>query len=145
MLLPISIFLTGVGVYESAFCEARNIEFPNLAIDIRTYIPFNFNDSRLNAVDVLLIVVLNVVLTALIAFRLIQAQRRLTSSLPNMDRRLYLGVVAILVESAAPVALVGIPFIITIFLVQTSRSAWEASSILQILFCNIVVRDKAVR
>jgi hypothetical protein len=50
----------------------------------------------------------NIVVTSLITFRLLRARRALAKVLPSADMGVYTGVIAILVESAAPVAVFGI-------------------------------------
>jgi hypothetical protein len=44
----------------------------------------------------------------LITFRLLRARRALAKILPSADMRVYTGVIAILVESAAPLTVFGI-------------------------------------
>ena len=79
-------------------------------ISIRTYIPLTFWDDKLNAADIFLIVLLVVLITLLISFRLVKAQQRFKTILPNADHKVYLGIVGILIESAIPVALFGVPY-----------------------------------
>ncbi|RXW20659.1 hypothetical protein EST38_g5173 [Candolleomyces aberdarensis] len=55
-----------------------------------------------------LIVSTNVVVTTLITFRLLRARRTLAKFLPSADATLYTGVIAILIESAAPLTIFGI-------------------------------------
>ena len=49
----------------------------------------------------------NIVLTSLISFRLLRARWTLAKVLPSADMRVYTGVIAILVESAAPLTILG--------------------------------------
>ena len=68
------------------------------------------NDLRMKyfAASTFLTVSTNIVVTSLITFRLYRARRTLSKLLPSMDGRLYTGVIAILIESAAPLAILGI-------------------------------------
>ena len=50
----------------------------------------------------------NIVVTSLITFRLLRARRALAKVLPSADMRVYTGVIAILVESAAPLTIFGL-------------------------------------
>ncbi|KAJ2913709.1 hypothetical protein MD484_g6701, partial [Candolleomyces efflorescens] len=50
----------------------------------------------------------NIIVTALITFRLLRARRALEKVLPSADMRVYTSVIAILVESAAPLTIIGI-------------------------------------
>ena len=50
----------------------------------------------------------NIVVTSLIIFRLLRARRALAKVLPSADMRVYTSVIAILVESAAPLTVFGI-------------------------------------
>jgi hypothetical protein len=50
----------------------------------------------------------NIVVTSLITFRLLRARRALAKVIPSADMRVYTGVIAILVESAAPLTIFGI-------------------------------------
>ena len=55
----------------------------------------------------MLIVTTNVLVTGLISFHLYRARRTLSQMLPSQDTRLYTGVVAILVEAAVPLTILG--------------------------------------
>ena len=50
----------------------------------------------------------NIVVTSLITFRLLRARRALARVIPSADMRVYTSVIAILVESAAPLTIFGI-------------------------------------
>jgi hypothetical protein len=50
----------------------------------------------------------NVVVTSLITFHLLCARRALAKVLPLADMQVYTGVIAILVESAAPLTIFGV-------------------------------------
>jgi hypothetical protein len=52
----------------------------------------------------------NIIVTALISSRLLHMRRQLSSVLSPQDLQIYLGVIAILVESALPLSLAGIAF-----------------------------------
>lgn len=111
---PVCIFLTGLGV------------------SLRTYIPLDFNDERWDTADVSLILVLNVLVTLLISYRLIQAQRKFSKIFPEADHKIYFGIVAILVESAAPLAALSIGYTIT--LMVPGEAAYRANDIFGIPF-----------
>jgi hypothetical protein len=61
-----------------------------------------------NAASTFLTVSTNIVVTSLITFCLLRARRALAKVLPSADMRVYTGVIAILVESAAPLTIFGI-------------------------------------
>ncbi|KAJ2936098.1 hypothetical protein H1R20_g995, partial [Candolleomyces eurysporus] len=63
--------------------------------------------NPLPTVTQMLTVCTNILVTALISFHLYHARRALAQMLPSHDTRLYTGVVAILVESAVPLTLLG--------------------------------------
>ncbi|KAJ2922614.1 hypothetical protein H1R20_g14482, partial [Candolleomyces eurysporus] len=63
--------------------------------------------NPLPTVTQMLTVCTNVLVTAIISFHLYRARRTLSQMLPSHDTRLYTGVVAILVESAVPLTLLG--------------------------------------
>jgi hypothetical protein len=50
----------------------------------------------------------SVIVTGLITFRLLRARRDLVKVLPSADVRVYTGVIAILIEPAAPLTIFGI-------------------------------------
>jgi hypothetical protein len=60
-----------------------------------------------NAASTFLTVSTNIVVTSSITFRLLRARRALAKVLPSADMRVYTGVIAILVESAAPLTIFG--------------------------------------
>jgi hypothetical protein len=64
--------------------------------------------SSIIAASTFLTVSTNIVVTSLITFRLLRARRALAEVLPSADMRVYTGVIAILVESAAPLTIFGI-------------------------------------
>ena len=106
-------------------------------INLRTYVPLDFDSPRLNDADTALTLTVNILVTLLISFRLIRAQRKAAKILDNADsQRLYLGIVAILVESAMPVTVFGIGFLISKSLYDNSGSfdEYSASSVLGTLF-----------
>lgn len=68
--------------------------------------------------DISLLVTVNIMVTSLVSFRLIRAHNHFTKSLPNTTHRWYLGIITILIESAAPMAISGLGLIIMIALVK---------------------------
>ncbi|KAJ2923940.1 hypothetical protein H1R20_g13145, partial [Candolleomyces eurysporus] len=58
----------------------------------------------------ILTVVTNVIVTSMISVHLIRARRGLSKVLPSRDLKLYTGVVALLLESALPLAIFGIMY-----------------------------------
>jgi hypothetical protein len=64
--------------------------------------------ASINAATTFLTVSTNIVVTSLITFRLLRARCALATVLPSVDMRVYTGVIAILVESAAPLTVFGI-------------------------------------
>ncbi|KAH6903183.1 hypothetical protein BKA70DRAFT_1301832 [Coprinopsis sp. MPI-PUGE-AT-0042] len=114
--VPIVIWLVGAG------------------IGLRTYIPFDFDNPTLNTVDLSLLVGLNILITAIISFRLIRAHRKLGKVLPHTNHKLYLNIVAILVESAAPLAIFGIGLIIVRHLYPGNIPVWKAGTIIEIFY-----------
>ncbi|KAJ2923594.1 hypothetical protein H1R20_g13500, partial [Candolleomyces eurysporus] len=80
-----------------------------------TYIVFWFistyrdeNNMRHTAASTFLTVSTNIVVTGLITFRLLRTRRALAKILPSVDAQVYTGVIAILIESAAPLTIFGI-------------------------------------
>jgi hypothetical protein len=86
----------------------------------------------------------NIVVTSLITFRLVRARRALAKVLPSADMRVYTSVIAILVESAAPLTIFGV---ITAMLQQlanrfrSSRSPgfWVCEALFESLFYSFCV------
>ena len=112
----------------------------SLGIDIRTFIPLDYQNDKLNTADISLTITSNILITALILFRLIRAQKKFTALLPHMDHKIYIGIVSILVESAAPVALFGIGSVATLPL--TGYEGYQAGTIFSILYtCTIVCEN----
>jgi hypothetical protein len=113
-------------------------------VNLRTYIPFGFWNETLNAVGISLTVALNILITSLITFRLLRVHKRLSMALPHYHtryhERLYFGIVAILVESAAPLGVFGIGVVITRLLSQTYDPAWKAAPVFNTLYDASAVR-----
>ena len=107
------------------------------------HIPLGFFDNTLHAVDGFLLVGLSVLITSLIAFRLIHAQRRFKSVFPDTNYAVYTGIISILVESAAPVAVFGIASSVSGLYSNKSSQGYQATSIFQILFLNAGVGGTA--
>jgi hypothetical protein len=112
-----------------------------LAVNIRTYIPFSYHNAEMFSVDLSLTVGLNILVTALISLRLLLAHRRFRTALRNADHKVYLGIIAILVESAAPLAVFGIGSIVALPLSKTNELALKAGFVFEILFNVIAVSD----
>jgi hypothetical protein len=66
----------------------------------------------------------NIFVTSLITFRLLRARRALAKVLPSADMGVYTGVIALLVESAAPLTIFGV---IAAILQQISANSNESS------------------
>ena len=81
---------------------------------------------------------LTILLTSLISFRLVRAQSQLKKVLPDSSHKVYLGIILILVESAALVAIFGVGTIMTRFL--AGYTAFQANTICWILFNVSTVR-----
>jgi hypothetical protein len=81
----------------------------NIGLFIATVF-FPIVSSRLSiaAASSFLTVSTNIVVTSLITFRLLRARCALAKVLPSADMRVYTGVIAILVESAAPLTIFGV-------------------------------------
>ncbi|TFK24365.1 hypothetical protein FA15DRAFT_641244 [Coprinopsis marcescibilis] len=89
-----------------------------LALMIRTFIPVELLLNLANAPYLMTITCLklgsNIYITAAISLRLIRMRKALKSTILSSDTKVYLGVVAILIESAAPVVLFGIIYACTV-------------------------------
>ncbi|KAH6911569.1 hypothetical protein BKA70DRAFT_1268113 [Coprinopsis sp. MPI-PUGE-AT-0042] len=86
-----------------------SIYIANLGLSIKGYSALWGNgDNRFKAATVFLVAINNIVLTALMSWRLLQGHRQLTERLPMAKHKLYTGAVAVLVESAAPIAVCGL-------------------------------------
>ncbi|KAH6908467.1 hypothetical protein BKA70DRAFT_1149695 [Coprinopsis sp. MPI-PUGE-AT-0042] len=118
---PVCIFLAGIGT-------------TLVGVGIRSYIPWDSADAKLNTADISLNVGLNIIITLLISYRLIRAHKQLKEALPNTSHKVYLGIVSILVESAAPLTMFGIGAIVTLPLYKTDVVAWRVSSVFEILY-----------
>ncbi|KAH6908439.1 hypothetical protein BKA70DRAFT_1562527 [Coprinopsis sp. MPI-PUGE-AT-0042] len=114
--LPAAIFLAGIGV------------------SLRTYIPLHFEDRKLDTADLCLTVGLNALITILILFRLVQAQKRFETVLPYTNHKVYLRIITFLAESAAPAAIFGAGSVITVPFIETSPRAWTANVVFHTLY-----------
>ncbi|KAH6901838.1 hypothetical protein BKA70DRAFT_1568066 [Coprinopsis sp. MPI-PUGE-AT-0042] len=93
-LIPLLVFLANLGVGIPSFTFS-------LTEPTTVY-------HQLNVADIVLSVVLNILITGLISGRLIHAHRRLSRVIPLAKHKSYLNTIAILVESAAPLAVFGL-------------------------------------
>ncbi|KAJ2926143.1 hypothetical protein H1R20_g10959, partial [Candolleomyces eurysporus] len=95
-------------------------------------------DSHVNysVASTLLTVSTNIIVTTLITIRLLRARRTLTKLLPSADVRVYTGVIAILIESAAPLALFGLITAVTILgqITGTMNDSSEGVIVCMVLF-----------
>ena len=73
-----------------------------------TYQLDNDTANSESAASTFLTVSTNIIVTSFITFRLLRARRTLAKLLPSADAQLYTGVIAILIESAAPLTIFGI-------------------------------------
>ena len=114
---------------------------PLLAVSLRSYFPWiqGTDNDKLNTADFSLAVGLNIILTLLISIRLLRAHRRITKSTGHVHN-LYLGVIAVLVESATPIAVFGIAMVVTLPLRRTDWGVWKAVTVFHILFNIAAVR-----
>jgi hypothetical protein len=81
----------------------------NIGLSIaQVFLPSGKSLASTIAAATFLTVSTNIIVTSLITFRLLRARRALEKVLPSADMRVYTGVIAILVESAAPLSIFGI-------------------------------------
>lgn len=118
IILPVCMWITGT------------------AIGLRTYIPLDYDNPTLNTVDLSFLVAFNILITFLISFKLVLAHRRLTQLMPNRSRsdKVYLGIVSVLVESAAPLAVLGVALIIVRHLYPGNVGVWKGGTIIEVLY-----------
>jgi hypothetical protein len=83
----------------------------------------------------------NILVTGLIIFRLLRARWNLTKVLPSADVQVYTGVIAILVESAAPLTIFGIISIIQLNWPSPARTPgfYVCNYLFQALFLSFCV------
>lgn len=91
-----------------------------------------------------LIVSTNLIVTGMISIYLISARRSLAKVLPSRDLQLYTGVVAVLVESALPLAVFGIIF--AVILIYTPKETTQGvetqfalSNVVSLFFYSFIV------
>jgi hypothetical protein len=105
--------------------------------------------SIIVTVSIILTVATNIFVTSLIAFRLLRARRKLADVLPSADVSLYTGVMAILIESAAPLTVFGIVSAIMQQLssarIYKSPEFYACGASLQALFYAFCVSPDALR
>lgn len=96
---------------------SRELTYPFQAVSIYTIVHRTRDDipgPRVNtgalSAWIFLSVAVNCMATALISFKLLRMRREIAKTMPSQDGRLYLGVVALLVESALPLSVSGIAF-----------------------------------
>ncbi|KAG2003674.1 hypothetical protein CC2G_004261 [Coprinopsis cinerea AmutBmut pab1-1] len=94
----------------------------NLAISIRTLIPLSANftgeNFRWQAADIFIFVTLHITITSLISYRLVKTRQWMSQSVQAADDKVYTNVIAMLVESAAVLTIVGAGYAV-------ANSIWE--------------------
>jgi hypothetical protein len=114
-----------------------------LAVGIRTWTPIAYRPvNETDIATLVLTILVNVVVTALLSLRLQKAQRNVESALVS-GNTVYLGVIVILVESAAPMAVTGIGLVIASLI--PTINGWKAATIFDIFFKNFAVRQFVCR
>jgi hypothetical protein len=110
-ILPILTSLSALG----SLCPLPSTMDAKLILNIvlwylRIYIADTSSNvaARSSAASAFLTVATNIVVTTFISFRLLRARQNLKRLLPSVDMHVYTGVVAILIESAAPLTIFGI-------------------------------------
>ncbi|KAH6912850.1 hypothetical protein BKA70DRAFT_1218947 [Coprinopsis sp. MPI-PUGE-AT-0042] len=87
------------------------IYLANLGLAISGYVKEEgWGDDRVDAATIFLLVFNNIILTCIISWRLLRGHRELSKSMPMVQHRLYTGAVAVLAESAAPMAVFGLGY-----------------------------------
>jgi hypothetical protein len=98
-------------------CQFQNMVYTNwytldsqhvVLFITQVFLPVSKTSLYITAASTFLTVSTNIVVTSLITFRLLRARRALARVLPSADMRVYTSVIAILVESAAPLTIFGI-------------------------------------
>ncbi|KAH6880302.1 hypothetical protein BKA70DRAFT_1343674 [Coprinopsis sp. MPI-PUGE-AT-0042] len=118
--------------------------YPRLT-GIYTHIPpYNsvFRSIPLDVANVFLSIGVNVIVTSLISGRLLHAQRQLRKSIPSASKDgkiFYVGIVATLVESAAPVAIFGIGSAISLLFIVQNVGGKEVNNIFSIGYNALVL------
>ncbi|KAH6887164.1 hypothetical protein BKA70DRAFT_1236267 [Coprinopsis sp. MPI-PUGE-AT-0042] len=109
------------------YCLPSMLWIATIAIGLASLISAS-RSKALYIANVFLVVTLHTLITFLISIRLIHAHRRLRTSFPLVKHTEYLGAVAILVESAAPLAIFGL---------GTAISGLFDTSVLAIKICYV--------
>lgn len=87
----------------------RSLESQHLVLFfLGTYNPDQGRGMSEAAASTFLTVSTNIIVTTFITFHLLRARRSLEKLMPSADMRTYTGVIAILIESAAPLTVFGI-------------------------------------
>ena len=139
-ILPLTTSLSAFGVYQVQsialpFAACTNFNPQNLGLFLKANCrPGGAGFSEV-AASSYLTVSTNIIVTAFITFRLTRARRIFGELLPSAaDLRIYTGVIATLVESAAPLAVFGVAAAITQQLGVSSRSKDPALYVFYYLF-----------
>ncbi|RXW16538.1 hypothetical protein EST38_g9311 [Candolleomyces aberdarensis] len=104
-----------------------------LALFFMSIDPGSEDNSTSYFASTLLIVSTNIIVTTLITIRLLRARRTLAEVLPSADVRVYIGVIAILIESAAPLTIFGI-ITAVITVARAAGAVYESSE--EAMACN---------
>ncbi|KAF9524311.1 hypothetical protein CPB83DRAFT_898057 [Crepidotus variabilis] len=96
VVIPALMYLAAIGISIAVYAQIFNDNFVN----------------RIDPVSIGLTVALNALVMLLICWRLIYFRKRQAAVLGSFDSKMYIGAMSILVESALPLALVGIAHII---------------------------------
>jgi hypothetical protein len=91
------------------YADRHNPDSQHIGLFIaQVFLPSGRLTSSTGAASTFLTVSTNIVVTSLITLRLLRARRALGKVLPSADMQVYTGVIAILVESAAPLTIFGV-------------------------------------
>ncbi|EAU86373.1 hypothetical protein CC1G_05367 [Coprinopsis cinerea okayama7 len=122
IVLPTILYLTVTGLHIYQTSVRALTKLLNRADPAK----FSATGGYVHPTVVALTIILNILITSMIAYRLIRAQRTLSKVLPGRNMKVYSGAVGILIESAFPLTFFGIGSTITemLALAYVERQPW---------------------
>ncbi|TFK17624.1 hypothetical protein FA15DRAFT_710628 [Coprinopsis marcescibilis] len=119
----------GGGVYADVVSCGRCCVYGRWAdwLGIRVAILDGALQRQIISTGIFLSVSLNVMITALICFRLLRAHRTLACLLPSQSLTLYTRIVVLLIEAAAPIAVFGLGYAVALLVSQANPAMARVS------------------
>lgn len=139
LALPVVCYLASIGECHSSHFHIHSKKNTQTCLGLGLYIAnpspnWDLHSREISSAFTFIALGVNVMVTALISFRLLRARKAMAGVLPRQHLRVYERVVTILIESALPPTVFGIGYAVSLLLPLRSTQEYVTQAITSTFF-----------